>query len=49
MKAYLRILLNSKTYQREAYTAGRGAGSAIPFPRPLLRRMTRRADLGLAS
>ncbi|MEZ0389573.1 MAG: DUF1549 domain-containing protein [Verrucomicrobium sp.] len=40
MKSYLRILLNSKTYQREAYTADVELGAQYHFPGPLLRRMS---------
>ena len=40
MKAYLRILLNTQTYQREAYTADVEMGAQYHFPGPLLRRMT---------
>jgi hypothetical protein len=40
MKAYMRILLNSQTYQREAYTADVELGAQYHFPGPLLRRMT---------
>ncbi len=40
MKAYLRALFNSKTYQREAHTADVEPGSMYHFPGPLLRRMT---------
>ena len=40
MKAYLRILLNTKAYQREAYTKDVEAGTPFYFPGPVLRRMT---------
>lgn len=40
LKAYLRVLLNSKTYQREASTKDVEPGAQYYFPGPLLRRMT---------
>ena len=40
MKSFLRILLNTKSYQREAYTADVELGVAYHFPGPLLRRMS---------
>lgn len=40
MKAYLRIIYNSATYQREAYTADVELGTQYHFPGPLLRRMS---------
>ncbi|MEZ0273561.1 MAG: DUF1549 domain-containing protein, partial [Roseimicrobium sp.] len=40
MKSYLRILFNTKTYQRAAHTQDVELGSAYHFPGPLLRRMT---------
>jgi hypothetical protein len=40
MKSYLRILLNTKAYQREAYTADVEMGVPYHFPGPLLRRMS---------
>jgi len=40
LKAYLRVLLNSKTYQREASTKDVELGAQYYFPGPLLRRMT---------
>jgi Protein of unknown function (DUF1549)/Protein of unknown function (DUF1553) len=40
MKAYLRILLNTKAYQREAFTKDVEAGVPFYFPGPVLRRMT---------
>jgi hypothetical protein len=39
MKAYLRILFNTKTYQRAAFTQDVELGAAYHFPGPLLRRM----------
>ncbi len=40
MKAYLRILLNSKTYQAAAYAKDLELGEQFHFPGPLVRRMT---------
>jgi hypothetical protein len=40
MKAFLRILLNTQAYQREAYTADVELGVPYHFPGPLLRRMS---------
>lgn len=40
LKAYLRVLLNTKAYQREAYTKDVEPGTPYYFPGPLLRRMT---------
>ncbi len=40
MKAYLRIIYNSATYQRAAYTKDVELGGVYHFPGPLLRRMT---------
>lgn len=40
VKEYLRILLNTETYQRQAYADEVVAGSAYHFPGPILRRMT---------
>lgn len=40
LKAFLRVLLNSKTYQRETYTKDVELGAQYYFPGPLLRRMT---------
>ena len=40
MKAYLRVLLNSQSYQREAYTKDVELGEVYHFPGPLLRRMS---------
>src|SRR5207249_4040976 len=40
LKAFLRVLLNSKTYQREAWTKDVELGGVYHFPGPLLRRMT---------
>lgn len=40
MKAFLRILFNTQTYQREAYTKDVEAGAPYFFPGPVLRRMT---------
>lgn len=40
MKAYLRVILNSAAYQREAYTKDVELGSVYHFPGPLLRRMS---------
>ncbi len=40
MKAILRAILNSQTYQREAYTKDVELGEVYNFPGPLLRRMS---------
>jgi hypothetical protein len=40
MKAFLRIVLNTQAYQRQAYTADVELGEQYHFPGPLLRRMT---------
>jgi hypothetical protein len=40
MKAYLRVLLNSKTYQAAAYAKDLELGEQFHFPGPLVRRMT---------
>lgn len=40
MKAYLRGILNSAAYQREAYTKDVELGEVYNFPGPLLRRMS---------
>ncbi len=40
MKAYLRAILNSAAYQREAYTKDVELGEIYNFPGPLLRRMS---------
>jgi hypothetical protein len=40
MKAYLRIVLNSKTYQATASTKDVELGEAYHFPGPIVRRMT---------
>ncbi len=40
MKGYLRAILNSATYQREAYTKDVELGASYHFPGPLLRRMS---------
>jgi hypothetical protein len=40
MKEYLRVLLNTKTWQREATTADLAASEPYYFSGPLLRRMT---------
>jgi hypothetical protein len=40
MKEYLRILLNTKTWQREATSEDLAASEPYYFPGPLLRRMT---------
>ncbi len=40
MKEYLRIVLNSSTYQAAAYAKDLELGEAYHFPGPLLRRMT---------
>ncbi|MCW0219249.1 MAG: DUF1549 and DUF1553 domain-containing protein [Prosthecobacter sp.] len=40
MKAYLRIVFNSSTYQRAAYTKDVEMGEVYHFPGPLLRRMS---------
>jgi hypothetical protein len=40
MKSFLRILLNTSSYQREAYTADVEMGVPYHFPGPLLRRMS---------
>ncbi len=40
VKAFLRILLNTQSYQREAFTADVEMGTQYHFPGPLLRRMT---------
>ena len=40
MKEYLRILLNTKSWQREASTAEVDSSQAYHFPGPVLRRMT---------
>ncbi|QIF05443.1 DUF1549 domain-containing protein [Roseimicrobium sp. ORNL1] len=40
MKSYLRILFNTKTYQRAAFGQDVELGAAYHFPGPLLRRMT---------
>jgi hypothetical protein len=40
LKSYLRILFNTKAYQREAYTADVELGALYHFPGPLLRRMS---------
>ena len=40
MKAFLRVVLNTDTYQRNASTKGIGLGETYHFTGPLLRRMT---------
>ncbi|MFZ4765279.1 MAG: DUF1549 domain-containing protein [Roseimicrobium sp.] len=40
MKAYLRILLNTQSYQRSSHTEDVELGAQYHFPGPLLRRMT---------
>lgn len=40
MKAYLRVLFNTSTYQRESYTQDVELGAVYHFPGPLLRRMS---------
>ncbi len=40
MKAYLRVIYNSDTYQRAATTTGPALGERYAFTGPLLRRMT---------
>ncbi|MBB5040328.1 DUF1549 domain-containing protein [Prosthecobacter dejongeii] len=40
MKAYLRIIYNSSTYQRAAYTKDVELGEVYHFPGPILRRMS---------
>ena len=40
MKAYLRIVLNSQTYQRTAYTKDLELGEPYYFPGPTMRRMS---------
>jgi hypothetical protein len=40
MKAYLRILMNTETYQRTAYTKELALGEPYYFPGPLMRRMS---------
>ena len=40
MKQYLRMIFNSKTYQRQAGTEEVAAGEPYHFPGPILRRMT---------
>ena len=40
MKAYLRILLNTRSYQRAAYAQDVELGAVYHFPGPLLRRMS---------
>jgi uncharacterized protein YqcC (DUF446 family) len=40
MKAYLRVLYNTDTYQRASYTQELALGEAYHFPGPLMRRMT---------
>ena len=40
MKSFLRILLNTQAYQREAHTADVELGAQYHFPGPLLRRMS---------
>lgn len=40
MKAYLRVIYNSQTYQRAAYTKDVELGEQFHFPGPLLRRMS---------
>ena len=40
MKSFLRIVLNTKSYQREAHTADVELGVQYHFPGPLLRRMS---------
>jgi uncharacterized protein YqcC (DUF446 family) len=40
MKAYLRVLYNTETYQRASYTQELALGEAYHFPGPLMRRMT---------
>jgi hypothetical protein len=40
LRAFLRLLCNTQTYQREAYTAELALGEAYHFPGPVLRRMT---------
>jgi len=40
MKAYLRLIYNSSTYQRAAYTKDVELGEVYHFPGPLLRRMS---------
>lgn len=40
MRAFVRLLCNTQTYQREAYTAELAQGEPYLFPGPVLRRMT---------
>ncbi|MCB1225617.1 MAG: DUF1549 domain-containing protein [Verrucomicrobiales bacterium] len=40
MKAYLRVLLNTDTYQREAYNKDIGMGDPFYFTGPVVRRMS---------
>ena len=40
LRAFLRLLCNTQTYQREAYTAELAMGQHYLFPGPVLRRMT---------
>lgn len=40
MKAYLRVLMNTETYQRAAYTKELALGEPYYFPGPLMRRMS---------
>ncbi|HEY2573018.1 MAG TPA: DUF1553 domain-containing protein, partial [Verrucomicrobiaceae bacterium] len=40
LKAFVRVLLNTKTYQRDAFTKDVELGAQYYFPGPLLRRMT---------
>lgn len=40
LRAFLRLLCNTQTYQREAYTAELALGEPYLFPGPVLRRMT---------
>ena len=40
MKEFLRIIYNSETYQRQAFTGDLGPADEYHFPGPLLRRMT---------
>ncbi len=40
LRAFLRLLCNTQTYQREAYTAELAMGQPYLFPGPVLRRMT---------
>lgn len=40
LRAFLRLLCNTQTYQREAYTGELAMGQPYLFPGPVLRRMT---------